>query len=264
MSDLDTSPTPDYGKLLRMDGKVFVVFGAGAGMGRQTAHALAQMGAKVVCIGRGKEATEKVAAEIGGLAILGDMSVRADAEAVFARIEADYGRLDGVVDIIGMNQAVKLMDLRDEHWTAMVAQNLLHAVHAIQLGGPMIAKSGGGSITLVGSFAGMAATSGSPHYGAVKAGLHQLTRLAGIELASSNVRVNAVVPGLTATPKLVRILGQERLDGMAGAFPLGRIPQSADIAGAILFLASGLANNVTSQLVLVDGGVSVRAASPLG
>lgn len=259
MTDFDTTAVPDYGQLARLTDKIFVVFGAGSGMGRQSAHALAQMGAKVVCVGRSEAATQRVADEVGGIALLGDMGIREEAEALFAKVESTYGRLDGVVNVIGTNAAIKFIDLREGDWDAQFKLGFLPSVHAIQIGGALMAKSGGGSITVVGSMAGLAATPGAVHYGVYKAALHQLTRLAGYELASSNVRVNCVVPSLTLTPKVIKILGDAGIEKMSAAIPLGRIALSSDIASAILFLSSDLANNITSQLLVVDGGSSARA-----
>lgn len=260
MSDLDTTSVPDYRQLIRLDDKVFVVFGAGAGMGRQTSHALSQMGAKVVCVGRSEAATQKVAEEVGGLALLGDMGKREDAEAVFKQIEATYGRLDGVVDIIGLNMPTKFMDLRESDWNAQFEQGFMPAVHALQFGQPLIAKSGGGSITIVGSMAGMLTTQGAVHYGASKAALHHMVRLMGVEFAPSNVRVNCVIPSLTVTPKLQRVVSEEMFAKLAQNIPLKRIAKASDIAAAILYLASDLAYNVTSHLLVVDGGASAVAA----
>jgi NAD(P)-dependent dehydrogenase (short-subunit alcohol dehydrogenase family) len=255
--DFDRTPAPDYAKRLRLDDKVFVVFGAGAGMGRQTAHALAQAGAKVACVDRVKELADYVAGEVGGLAVVGDMIRREDAEAAFRQVDDAFGRLDGVADIIGMNPPVRFMDLRAEDWHAQLDVGLIHALHAIQIGGPLIARSGGGSITVTGSRAGLMASSGSAHYSATKAALHHLTRLAGVELAPSRVRVNCVVPGFTATPRLTRALGPEKFGEAAARLPLGRAAEPSDIAGAILFLASPLGGYITSQLLVVDGGSSV-------
>lgn len=260
MADFDTTPVPNYGQQMRLDGKVFVVLGAGAGMGRQTAHALSQMGAKVVCVGRSKEATERVAKEVGGVALLGDMTKREDAETVFQQVESTFGRLDGVADILGVNSPVKFMDTREEDWVSQLQQGVLHAVYAIQLGAPLIAKSGGGSITLVGSLGGLTPTAGSMHYSAAKAALHHVTKLSGVAFGPQNVRINCVVPGLTATPKLQKILNEEAFAKMAEPFPLRKPAQSSDIANAILFLASDMARSVTSQLLIVDNGASAGAA----
>src|SRR4051812_22010597 len=99
MTQRDTSPVPAYGIDLKT--KVFVVLGAGQGIGRQSAHALSQAGAKVVCVGRGADMTEAVAAEVKGTAVVGDASKRADMERIFTQTLEIYGRLDGIVDIIG-------------------------------------------------------------------------------------------------------------------------------------------------------------------
>src|SRR5687768_334380 len=99
MTQRDTSTVPTYDLGLRT--KVFVVLGAGQGIGRQTAHALSQVGAKVVCVGRGAEMTQAVSAEIDGMAVVGDASKRADMERIFAQTLETFGRLDGIVDIIG-------------------------------------------------------------------------------------------------------------------------------------------------------------------
>jgi NAD(P)-dependent dehydrogenase (short-subunit alcohol dehydrogenase family) len=263
MADFDVTPIPDYARQVRLDDKVFAVFGAGNGIGRQSAHALAQLGAKVVCVGRSAAPTERVASELDGVAILGDMTKREDVQRLFDEVEARLQRLDGVVDIIALNRPGAFMELTVEDWEWQFRNVLLHAVHAIQIGGPLIARSGGGAITLVGSLAGLMATIGAVHYGTLKAALHHLTRLAGVQLGPSQVRVNCVIPGLTVTPRLIELFGESKVAEMAQDYPLGRMPEASDIASAILFLASDMARNLTSQLLVVDGGASVRAAPPI-
>jgi NAD(P)-dependent dehydrogenase (short-subunit alcohol dehydrogenase family) len=191
------------------------------------------------------------------------MTKRADAERLFSEVEQQFGRLDGVVDIIALNRPGAFMDLREDDWEWQFKNVLLHAVHAIQIGGPLIAKSGGGSITLIGSLAGLMSTLGGVHYGTFKAGLHHLTRLAGVQFGPSGVRVNCVVPGLTITPRLIELFGDERIAEMSKDYPLGRMPDASDVASAVCFLASDMGRNLTSQLLVVDGGASVRAGPPI-
>jgi NAD(P)-dependent dehydrogenase (short-subunit alcohol dehydrogenase family) len=263
MPDFDETPIPDYAGRATLAGRVFTVFGAGNGIGRQSAHALAQFGATVVCVGRGAPATERVAAELGGVAILGDMTKRADVERLFAEVEERFGCLDGIVDIIALNRPGAMLELTEEDWDWQFRNVLLHAVHAVQVGGPRIAASGGGSITLIGSLAGLMSTLGSVHYGTFKAALHHFTRLAGVQFGPSHVRVNCVIPGLTITPRLVELFGEERIAEMSRDYPLGRMPDASDVASAVVFLATDLGRNLTSQLLVVDGGASVRAAAPI-
>lgn len=191
------------------------------------------------------------------------MTRRDDVEALFAHVARGGDRLDGVVDILGLNRQVAFMDLREADWDWQFRNGVLHAVHAIQIGGPLIAKGGGGSITLVGSVAGLSATFGAVHYGAFKAALHHLTVAAAMQLGPSQVRVNCVAPGLTATPRLAKAFGPGRLAEIARDYPLGRMPDASDVASAILFLASDMARNHTGQVLVVDGGASGRAPPPL-
>jgi NAD(P)-dependent dehydrogenase (short-subunit alcohol dehydrogenase family) len=266
MSEIDVSPVPDYLKLFRLDGKVFVVLGAGQGMGRQTAHALSQAGAKVFCVGRSLEATERVANEVNGIALLADATQRADMQRLFDQVAATSGRLDGIVDIIAMGRVDRLQDVSDDAWDWQYSNVLRHAVLALQIGAPLIAKSGGGSVTFVGSVAGILASNASIPYGTAKAALHHLARVAAVELGPSQVRVNVVAPGVTLTPRVVGYIKAGAMgnpDVLAAGQPLGRLTEPSDVAASILFLASDLARGVTGQVHVVDGGASVIAAPPL-
>src|SRR5256885_807232 len=98
--EFDETEVPDYGGLMGLDGRAFVVLGAGSGIGRQTTHALAQQGATVVCVGRREEPTRRVAAEVNGRAFVGDAQDRSAVERLFDEIEAEHGHLDGIVNII--------------------------------------------------------------------------------------------------------------------------------------------------------------------
>ena len=261
----DESEVPEFARMLRLDGRVFVVLGAGQGIGRQTAHALAQCGALVVCVGRRPEPTERVAEQVGGRAFVGDAQDRSTMVRLVANSEAAYGRLDGVVNVIGMGIASTALEVSDDDWHWQYDNVLAASLLALQIGGPAIARSGGGSITFVSSLAGQRAFAGLPlaAYGTAKAALDHLTRIAAVELGSQDVRVNAISPGLTKTPRNVEHRDEAFFEEAARNYPLLRVSEPADMAAGILFLVSDLARNVTGQVLVIDGGLTLLAPSPI-
>lgn len=258
--DRDADWTPDYASLLRLDGQVHVVLGAGFGIGRQTAHALAANGATVVCVDRDEERAEKVAAEIGGEVWTGDITSREDMAALFDYIEQRHGRLDGVADIVGLSIYKEVGDLTDDDWLFHLDIVLKHAYLAITYAGRLWERTGsGGSMAFVASVAGMASSPKLSAYGAMKAALMSLVRTAAVELGSLGVRVNAVAPGVIRTPRQqanprwTEELVQANLDKT----PLRKLAYPSDIASVLLFLLSPLAGHVTGESIIVDGGNQV-------
>lgn len=251
--------TPDYGARARLDGKVFVVFGAGQGIGRETAHALSQSGARVVCVGRRREPTEAIAGEVGGVASLGDATVRADVERIFAEAEAAYGQVNGLVDILGEPRLGALKDVSDADWDWQFDIGVRHVFLTAQIGLALIGRHGGGVAVYVSSIAGMFASRNQIAYGASKAALQQFVRSAAVEFGPAGVRVNAVVPGVIRTPRVLQKFSPETLRNIDALYPLGAAGVPADIASAILFMASPLSRHVTGQSLLVDGGVTLRS-----
>ena len=262
MTAPDITPVPDYSRLARLDGKGYVVIGAGQGIGRQAAHALAQAGARVACVGRGHEMTEAVAREVGGVACLGDATKRADVERIFSEAEEKLGAVHGVVDSLGMVRRKPLLDFSDEDWEWQFDVVLRHAFLAIQIGGKAIARSGGGSIVFVGSTAGMTWSTCHTAYGSAKAALHHMVRTAAVELAPLGVRVNVVVPGVVRTPRVQAYLDAGRGKTAIDYYPLGRLATPADVAGVILFMATDSSAYVTGQALLVDGGLLSQSPMP--
>jgi 3-oxoacyl-[acyl-carrier protein] reductase len=262
MTALDTSPVPDYLQLTRLDGKGFVVIGAGQGIGRQAAHALTQAGARVVCVGRGQEMTEAVAREVDGFACLGDATNRSDVERIFAEAAGKLGGVHGVVDTLGMVRRKALLDFTDEDWEWQFDIVLRHAFLATQIGGKAIARSGGGSITFVGSTAGLTWSTCHTAYGTAKAALHNMVRTAAVELAPLGVRINLVTPGVVRTPRVQAYLDAGHGQTAVKYYPLGRLAIPADIASVILFMATDLSGYVTGQSLLVDGGLLCQSPMP--
>lgn len=258
----DRTPVPDYPGLVRLDGRRFVVLGAGQGIGRQAAHALAAVGAAVACVDVETDRALDVASEIGGVALVGDMTDRGDAARVLDEAAARLGGLDGVVDIIGMARYATLLDVSDEEWAWHFDVVLRHAYLAVQLGGRALADRGG-VMVFVASVSGLTSAPLHGAYGAAKAALLSLVRTAAVELGPSGVRVNAVAPGVVMTPRVSAFLGEEGAARSRSNAPLRRIAAPADIAATILFLCSDLAGYVTGQTLVVDGGVSAKFPYPM-
>jgi NAD(P)-dependent dehydrogenase (short-subunit alcohol dehydrogenase family) len=264
MARTDDTPVPDYPGHLRLDGRGVVVLGAGQGIGRQTAHALASVGARVFCVDVVPELAADVAQEINGIAASADCTQRADMERCFNDAAGALGTIDGVVDIIGMATFADLPDITDELWAWHHDIVLRHAWLAMQYGSRAMADNGRGFMVFVASVSGITSAPHHAAYGAFKAGLMSLVRSAAVELGPKGVRVNAVAPGVVWTPRISAYLGDEGRQRNVENTPLRRVAQPADIAGAILFLCSDLAAYVTGHTLVVDGGVGAKFPYPSG
>jgi NAD(P)-dependent dehydrogenase (short-subunit alcohol dehydrogenase family) len=248
--------TPDYGALLRLDGRGFAVLGAGNGMGRQTAIALASQGARVLCVDVDRDRAERVAAEVGGVAHVADVTRSDDVCGVVDTASRELGRLDGVADVIGLHVVGALIDLSDDDWDFCLDICARQAFHVVRHAGRALAASGGGTIVFVSSLSGLTSSPYTGTYGAAKAALTSLVKTAAVELRDREVRVNAVAPGLIATPRSAERAGRPAAELATGS--LSALGAPSDIASAILFLSSDLSRYVTGQTIVVDGGAMVR------
>ena len=266
MTRTDDSKVPDYQGRLRLDGRGFVVLGAGQGIGRQATHALAGAGATCFCVDIDEGLARDIAAEVGGVAGVGDATTREDATRLFDEADralSGSGGIRGVVDIIGMAHYGDLLTLPDSEWDWHHDIVLRHAFLAVQLGGQRIVDNGGGSMTFVASISGRSGAPRHAAYGAAKAGLISLVQSAALELGPSGVRVNAVAPGVVWTPRVSAYLGEPGRQRTAANAPLQRVAEPSDIAGALLFLSSDLAGYVSGQVLTVDGGVAAKFPYPM-
>ncbi|MBV8691491.1 MAG: SDR family oxidoreductase [Actinobacteria bacterium] len=263
MTRTDDTEVPDYPGKLRLDGKNFVVIGAGQGIGRQATHALASVGAKTMCVDLDADLAAEIAKEVDGVAWSGDATKRADAERLFTDAEAELGRIDGVIDIIGMARYTPLLDIDDELWEWEHDIVLRHAFHAMQYGGRAMSKTGGGAMVFVASVSGRTSAPLHSAYGAFKAALIGLIQSAAVELGPKGIRVNGVAPGMVWTPRVSAYVDDEGKKKNELNTPLRRVALPADIAAAILFLASDLAGYVSGQTLIVDGGVTAKFPYPM-
>jgi NAD(P)-dependent dehydrogenase (short-subunit alcohol dehydrogenase family) len=261
MTTADDSPVPNYPDLLRLENRGFVVVGAGQGNGRQTAHALASVGARVLCVDIDGGRADEVAAEVGGIACVADATRSADVERLIDEAKQELGRIHGVCDIVGMARWAALVDMPEEDWDWNFNIVLRHAFLLIKHAAPVMATDGGGSLAFVASISGVSSAPYHGGYGAAKAGLLSLVRTAAVELAGASVRVNAVVPGGIATPRLAKARGTTLEDATDGGL---RSPaRTSDIASALLFLSSDLAHHITGHALAVDGGDLVQYPLPM-
>jgi NAD(P)-dependent dehydrogenase (short-subunit alcohol dehydrogenase family) len=253
---------PDYLSLLRLDGRGFVVLGAGQGIGAQTVHALAQAGARVLCVDQDEKLAHEIAGQAGGIPCTADATSRPDMERVFDQARHELGRVHGIVDIIGIAGIKPLADVDDASWARQFDLVLRHAYLAIQIGGAAMKADGGGTMAFVGSLAGNRAVPNEVAYASSKAALHHLVRCAAVEYARHNVRINAVAPGFVRTPRLNQRLDAATWAAIGEAIPVGQPATPAEIAGHLLFLVSDLSAHMTGEIVAVDGGTSLLAALP--
>lgn len=254
---------PDYAGLLALDGKAFVIAGAGQGIGRQSAHALASAGAKTLCVDVVAERAQLVADETDGRAFVGDMSDRGSVqEALDACVNA-FGTIDGIVDIIGMSRFQTIDETDDDDWEWSQSFNLKPAFLLTQLGGRALSAHGGGSIVLMASVNGLDSSPNQAAYGASKAGIVSLMQTAAVEFGPTRVRVNAIAPGVVWTPRMSERIGEDERAFWDSNAPLGRVALPSDIASAVLFLSSDLASYITGQTIVVDGGTSRKYPYPI-
>jgi NAD(P)-dependent dehydrogenase (short-subunit alcohol dehydrogenase family) len=241
-----------YARLFRLDGRRAVVVGAGSGIGRESALALAAHGAEVVCADRDMDAAEATA-EAGGSLSAYQLDVL-DGDAV-ARAAVDLGAVDVLVLTAATNVRKRVLDYTGEEFDRVVSLNLRAAFDLVRAFGPGMAARGRGSIIGFSSIRAVTVEPGQGVYAATKAGLVQLLRAAAAELGPSGVRLNAVAPGIVDTPLTAPIRAvPEWSQAYAGKSALGRWSRADELAGAVVYLASDASSFVTGSQLFVDGG----------
>lgn len=239
--------------------KVALVTGASQGIGRVTALALAEAGARVAAAARNAEKLNAVVAEInqaGGVALAVPMDV-ADGEQVKAGVKQvleKFGKLNILVNNAAITRDGLALRMKLEDWDAVIRTNLTGAHLCTQQAlGPMIRQRWGRIINVT-SVVAQTGNAGQANYVAAKAGLIGLTKAIAVEIASRNITVNAVAPGFIATP-MTDPLPDKVKQEMLGKIPLGRMGTDRDVAAAIVFLASEEAGYITGHVLDVNGGM---------
>jgi 3-oxoacyl-[acyl-carrier protein] reductase len=239
-----------------LSGKVALVTGGSRGIGLAIAQALYGAGAKVAICARDAAKAAQAAAGLGERArgFRCDVSVAADAEAVVEQVENDVGPIDILVNNAGITKDNLLFRIDEAAWNQVLDTNLKGAFLLTKLAARGMIKRRHGRVINITSVVGIIGNKGQANYAASKAGLIGFTKATARELASRNVLVNAVAPGYIDT-ELTQQISEEAKQTLQAAIPLGRLGQGADVAAAVLFLASDLASYITGQTLVVDGGM---------
>lgn len=240
--------------------KTVLVTGGAQGIGRAIVEAFALRGARVMIADLRLAQAQALAAELTAracqvAAIAVDLADATAVGALVQGLEQDWGRLDVLIHNAGYFPLTPFAEITPPLLERTLAVNLSALFWLTQAALPMFQRQGAGCVLVTSSVTGpRVAYPGLSHYAASKAGVNGFIRNAALELASLQVRVNGVEPGMIATPAMGNLGdGQLNLE-IAGRVPLGRLGRAEDIAGAMLFLASDLAAYITGQTIVVDGG----------
>jgi 3-oxoacyl-[acyl-carrier protein] reductase len=239
-----------------LTGKVALVTGGSRGIGRAIAAVLHGAGARVAVLGRDAERARAAAAALGAraLAVAADVAVAEQVAAAVAQVEQGLGPIDVLVNNAGLTKDGLLARMSGEDWDAVLDANLKGAFLLTKAVTRGMMKRRWGRVINITSVVGLRGNAGQANYAASKAGLIGLTKAVARELASRNVLVNAVAPGFIDTD-MTRALTDQQREGLRAQIPLGRLGHPADVARAVLFLASDHADYITGQVLVVDGGM---------
>jgi NAD(P)-dependent dehydrogenase (short-subunit alcohol dehydrogenase family) len=251
----------------RLEGKVCVITGAGSGMGADAAVRFAEEGALVTVADVDGAAAEKVAAEVGGLAVQVDVSDEASVQRMYLAAAERFGGIDVLYNNAGITPADdgSILDTDLEAWERVQAVNTRGVYLCCKHGISHLLERGGGSVINVASFVALVGAATSQiSYTASKGAVLSLSKELGVQFARQGIRVNALCPGPVETPLLLRIWSESpgAAERRLVHVPMGRLAQPREIVNAALFLASDESSYVNAATFVVDGGLSAAYVTP--
>lgn len=244
-----------------LEGSVAVVTGGSRGIGLETARALLHQKAKVVICARKQEGLDSAREKLQGsdslLAIRAHVAKEEDVEGLFDAAVERYGKIDILVNNVGMNLPTgPLVDTDPAVWQKIIESNLTGAFLCARRACRIMRENTSGRIVNITSTAASKASPGMNVYGIAKAGMEAMTRNLALEMAADNIRVNAVAPGMVRTGFSEAFWSDPDIHGaVVKKTPMGRIAEPGDVVKVVLFLASEGASFITGQTILVDGGL---------
>ena len=250
--------------MFRLDGKVAIVTGGAGGIGEALAMGLGVQGATVVVASRNQAAIDQVAAGItektgnAALAVAVDVTDEASVTRMVETVMKKYGRIDILVNAMGMNIKRDAFEFPMEDWDKLFSVNVKGTMIACKVVGRVMREQKQGAIVNLSSVRGIRGyTGGNTGYCATKGAVELITKALALEWAPAGIRVNALGPALVITPGTKHIAENPELaKKYASAVPMGRIGLPEDMVGAVVYLASDAASFVTGQTIYVDGGLT--------
>ena len=247
-----------------LTGKVAIVTGGKRGIGKAVALALAEAGADIVICGRVIEDGElkTVAGEVKrlgrrSLAVQADITSQADVDSLVQRVMDEFGVIDILVNNAATNIRAPLLELGEDGWDRVIDTDLKGYYLCSQAVGKQMVSQKRGNIINIASTAAIKAAPEMGAYCIAKAGVVMLTKVLAVELAQYNIRVNAIAPYIVKTEFSQPLWSEpEALKQIESEIPLGRLAETGDITGSVLFLASDTSSYITGHTIIVDGGLS--------
>ena len=252
---------------MRLENKVALITGAGAGIGREACLQFAREGAKVVAVDRDPgtgEETARLVREAGGDAhfVQADVAAAADVERMIGSAVERYGRLDVLFNNAGIVPNGTVEECSDEDWERCMAVNVRSVFLGCKYVAPVMKRQGGGAIINTASVAGLVGVKNRAAYSASKMAVIGLTKSVAIDYVADGIRINAICPGTVDTPSLRGRLAatgdeEEARKAFTARQPMGRLGKAEEIAALALYLASDESSYMTGREVVIDGGLSL-------
>ena len=240
-----------------LSGKVALITGASSGLGRHFAKTLSANGAKTILAARRVENMKKLRSELKNDSFIVDLDVtsKKSVNKLKEEIENTIGQLDIVINNAGISDPVKFKDISEDSWLSVLETNLNGAFRIAKMATDIMLKNeGGGSIINIASILAERVGLNLASYASAKAALVQLTKSMALELARSNIRVNALAPGYILTEINQEFFDTDEGQGYISKIPMKRLGLESELDGALLLLASDASSFMTGSVITVDGG----------